>query len=487
MTSRSVRAPIPFNSRYREQGQALIYGLFVLMGGLAALFFLFNAGQLASEKSKLVNTADAVAYSAGVMHARALNFDAYNNRALVANEVLVAQMVSLSSWARYVQTHAENLVTVFPECADPYGSGAAAGALLNYDPLYAAMCYLTVQYAGNEIASRAKQVPSIIAPVMIVIEANKAAILAAQALLHSPLFPQMRGAVMQQVADLNYRNDGTVTVEPAGAVSTASTAMTDGWSSFTRQYSGDDRKRFAELAQLAAYRDEFVEKRSWNATALMPSLDPRCWGLRNEVRRRGGTELIGYDEWKAEDTESFWWVRGRRFSCRVRETPIAWGEQEAHPSNEDPDESGAFLGGSPSTNPGAHSRASSNDWTNYTGLPAFRDLSSSQLTEDDPTLMFSVRVARARTQARTSDAASSVAPSSRLNAYQSNFAKNVMAAVSTSEVFFERPLAHRENQFGKNLSLAKPREIGSLFNPYWQVRLIHSEADVNAQRTHQMN
>lgn len=30
----------------RQQGQALVYGLFVLVGGLAALFFLFNTGQL---------------------------------------------------------------------------------------------------------------------------------------------------------------------------------------------------------------------------------------------------------------------------------------------------------------------------------------------------------------------------------------------------------------------------------------------------------
>jgi len=69
----------------RQSGQALIFGLFALAGGLVALFFLFNTGQLTAEKTKLVNTADAVAYSAGVMHARALNFSAYTNRALVAN------------------------------------------------------------------------------------------------------------------------------------------------------------------------------------------------------------------------------------------------------------------------------------------------------------------------------------------------------------------------------------------------------------------
>ena len=85
-----------------QQGQALIYGIFVMVGGLAALFFLFNTGQLTREKTKLVNTADAVAYSAGVMNARALNYEAYANRAMVANTVAIAQLVSLSSWVQYV-------------------------------------------------------------------------------------------------------------------------------------------------------------------------------------------------------------------------------------------------------------------------------------------------------------------------------------------------------------------------------------------------
>jgi hypothetical protein len=58
----------------------LVFGLFVLIAGLAALFFFFNVGQLSREKTKLVNTADAVAYSAGVVHARALNFNAYARR-----------------------------------------------------------------------------------------------------------------------------------------------------------------------------------------------------------------------------------------------------------------------------------------------------------------------------------------------------------------------------------------------------------------------
>jgi len=120
--------PVARGCLRRQRGQALVFGIFLLMAGLAGLYFLFNAGQLTAEKTRLVTTADAVAHGADVMQARALNFDAYANRALVANEVLVAQMVSLSSWAQYAQTHADNLVWQFPECAEPYGYGAAFGA-----------------------------------------------------------------------------------------------------------------------------------------------------------------------------------------------------------------------------------------------------------------------------------------------------------------------------------------------------------------------
>ena len=66
----------PLDSRprlVRQRGQAMIYGLFMLIAGLAALFFLFNTGQMTAEKTKLVNTADAVAYSPRKAQNRRLN------------------------------------------------------------------------------------------------------------------------------------------------------------------------------------------------------------------------------------------------------------------------------------------------------------------------------------------------------------------------------------------------------------------------------
>ena len=68
----------------------------------AALLFVFDAGQASSEKRRLVDAADAAALSAATWQARALNFESYMNRAVIANEAAIAQSVSLRSWSAYM-------------------------------------------------------------------------------------------------------------------------------------------------------------------------------------------------------------------------------------------------------------------------------------------------------------------------------------------------------------------------------------------------
>lgn len=86
--------------RIRQRGQALVFITVTSVIVLLSLLVTYNVGQLAYHKIKLQNTADAAAYSAAVAHARTLNFHAYMNRGVVANQVAVAQIVSLTGWAR---------------------------------------------------------------------------------------------------------------------------------------------------------------------------------------------------------------------------------------------------------------------------------------------------------------------------------------------------------------------------------------------------
>jgi hypothetical protein len=443
----------------RQGGQALIYGLFVLIGGLAALFFLFNTSQLTAEKAKLVNTADAVAYSAGVMHARALNFDAYTNRALMANEVMIAQAVSIASWTKHVVPHTQN---VLPLMCQTYYSKPVALALATYIPV----CYLLSFEGAEEAATATDEVVQIAAQATIALsELAKRELQGAQSTMAGSLLPA-RMTVMQQVADANYVGDGTVHVD--------TTPITDNFLNFSNSYSGADRSRFKAASVEAANRDVFVKERSWTSANYLPCI----LGNKAEFRRRGGTELIGFDEWKAMDTASLhewtWHTHGifRLPTCDDSETELGYGAKSA--ANGTPDDSAAQYGNSRSDNPGASASADSGaagSSVAYSGLPTFYELSATQLAEQSPRLRFSIRVTRDKGQAKTSDGTSAIKPMGRLDIYDSKPKSDVLAAVSTSEVFFERPEARAD---GKT-------ELASLFNPYWQVRLIPTSAADVAQ------
>jgi hypothetical protein len=88
-------------SSVAQKGQAMVFGLLFLAVVLMALLALFNQGQLVNHRVQLENTADASVYSQAKLAARNQNFIAYTNRAMVANEVSIGQMVALLSWAKH--------------------------------------------------------------------------------------------------------------------------------------------------------------------------------------------------------------------------------------------------------------------------------------------------------------------------------------------------------------------------------------------------
>lgn len=60
---------------------------------------LYRTGRLTTDKMAMQNAADALAYSVSTVEARDLNFAAYTNRAIVANEVAIGQAIGMASWA----------------------------------------------------------------------------------------------------------------------------------------------------------------------------------------------------------------------------------------------------------------------------------------------------------------------------------------------------------------------------------------------------
>jgi len=75
----------------------------------AAIFVMASIGNKYTERSQVVNAADAAAYSGAVWTARHLNFLAYTNRAMIANHIGVGHFVAYLSWIRYIEDGTGNL------------------------------------------------------------------------------------------------------------------------------------------------------------------------------------------------------------------------------------------------------------------------------------------------------------------------------------------------------------------------------------------
>jgi hypothetical protein len=457
----------------------MVFGLFVLVAGLASMFFMFNTGQLVHDKGKLVNTADAVAYSAGVMHARALNYAAYTNRALLANEMTVAHVVSVASWLKFADRHA--LMANAFNCRTPYSL-----PLVDTMARYALVC-TALAYAQPQINQASTAFDSIANPIIGVVEASKLGLQAGQAVMLARMIPE-RQRVMQEVANANFRDDGAVEVE----ILNDDYTLFDG-APLLRTNTGDRRARFADAARQSASRDEFMNSRRWRDESLVQSCIGTNGIRRTRVDRAGGTSLIGLDEWKAVDSASRYRYRhDKRWRCVQRsEQVIAGGRSAAFRSADVEFNNTTAFGRSRAINPRAsRSAASSGDWRMYTGLPTFLSLSDRAQayspTNANPdrreiNVRFSVRLTRRPTEIRNSEGRSLVRSSSDpvhgVNNYRGAPLRGRYTAVSTSEVFFDRPSARQDGR----------TELANAFNPYWQVRLVRSEAAIAAATALQVN
>ena len=97
----------------------------------------------------------------------------------------------------------------------------------------------------------------------------------------------------------------------------------------------------------------------------------------------------------------------------------------------------------------------------FSGLPDSRDLAN--LDPSAPqTTGITIRVTKPRSALRTSGGSSAIQPAGQLAQFSADAPGSQLAAVSRAEVFFERPVARADGK----------EELPSLYNPYWQVRLV---------------
>src|SRR5450830_1911493 len=118
MTTRPWRLPSRPEVRGASQrGQTLIVILVfsAILG--AALLSLYNVAQLSTAKQQLNDAADTAAYSGATVIAQGLNYTAYTNRAILANNATIGQMVAMRSTLGMSQWYWKNTATAWKAMA----------------------------------------------------------------------------------------------------------------------------------------------------------------------------------------------------------------------------------------------------------------------------------------------------------------------------------------------------------------------------------
>lgn len=449
-----------------QRGQALVLGLVLMFAGALGFYFMFSTGQVASTRQRLDNAADAAAWSAALWRARVMNYHAYANRAIVAQEVAIAQAVTLTAWAKYFETF----------------SGTASVLAAPYPPVAAVLQLgadlartgreLTEQAAGEEVLARS---------------AYKRLLATSQELLHASVDTFGLGAVANEVARANDPRFFAFALPDEGA-----------FKAMTRRHADEDRARLEGVVE--ASLDEFVGgPRGTDVTLwLLPSscfgnplVSPSKWF--QALHKRGGTVMTpGFDRWEAADTHSLhdWRPQSGFFGFKgcnqVEALPLGWGAAQAAdgPAPGLPERSATDDGtwsfpleGPIKGNPGdvrhngfafalAEAGIAGHGYPGfeaYNGIEAVRELAYEALANPRfPTSRVAVLARVERDDVHTANVLNVGVGRLRL---AENYAGARLWSVSAAEVYFRRPEGAPERL-----------EYASLYSPYWQVRLVEPSA-----------
>jgi hypothetical protein len=410
--------------RRPHSGQASVMLLALIASLVTAFAVSFAAGQIVNDKMRLVNAADAAAYSAAQWEARSLNFQSYLNRAIVANEVAIAQLVSLRSWSSHVSTLTRN--------------GAAVARWI--PPLTGPIQALERGWhaVDSSLQAIAPGIEGSISAWNVDILTN------AQGLAHQ----QALIAAADLVGEVARANEPRARVNEATRLLQVRNAAA--WQNrFTDRYrrGGGDLRRFVGL--LMNSRDGF--SRSRRSGASVPLV---------RVARRGGTDLLAEHSWRGLDTLS---VHVDLLVDSV-EIPLGWGAAETR--HRTVNERGQH-GGSLSSNPAASRRATRSLRPSglYRGVPEIRDVITPS-RQDERRLRYSVALQIPQVELLSPERLlvpnGINGPDGINRSMATTLAGGGLHALGAAEVYFQRPSARADRR----------DEYPSLFSPYWQARLV---------------
>lgn len=527
--TRGARKRAP-SAAARMRGQALVLTVALLGVLLLGALLLFNTGQTVNAKLRLTNAADAAAYSVAAEQARALNFAAYMNRGRVANEVAVAQMVSMYSWMNNLHTHAG----MFQRTFETLSMIPIIGVV--FIPLDAV--YRGIRYALDSVRRPAVK-PGLNAAIrgLDVLDGIYADA-ATQAIRWATTADNAQLA--REVLD---RNDPGADFVPASLSHLTLEQLPDARNAFLQTHElGEERTpgmdRYRNVVMES--RDEFSRNRHARieigpGTSFEIPAYPGT-GIEVEITKDvvsdGGTDMVEYGRWSALDTtqlEVGITVTGYVGEClpivgcaRVEKTfldehfappppgTMGWGGAHAVESNDGQrfrpgihDNNGfvsVYEGGRPyrpyngvdgipgwvaENDPAAGlpyigdpSAQDGDEYLEgYTGLRNYDDVRPERARDPDDGPVFTVYARKGDGDVRTSDRIGVGGGAGTSTHLAGEAANNQYTALASAQVYFARPtgIAQFRRIFRGGTRVGEG-ERGSLFSPYWQARLVDTPA-----------
>ncbi|MFK7996037.1 MAG: pilus assembly protein TadG-related protein [Granulosicoccus sp.] len=448
--------------RKQEDGQVLPLGLVLVVLCVVGALLLFNTSQVASDKMRLANSADAAAYSGALWQARALNYQAYANRAMVANQVAIGQAVSLQSWMTYASMTSQNIATALKPVP-----------VLN----------LVTSGIDGAVAVAEQAVTLGARTLLAASNAATRALSLSQSAMHAATLANTE----ELISVVARESDPRFTTNSVYGLGRKASNATE-WLAFNTQHTKRDKSAMLNRQQLImASRDRFTRQRNWS---LFNNWVPSGFNTFHKLRRQGATRLLAVKtpqglewEWVAKDTMS---IHNKVYTWKgkkLKEVPVAWAaaftnsRRSNRPINRQSCGRNLLSGFKKSacTNftsnnhvaedfadlsiPNLLGKQTRIPMQGYGGVRSFWDLSKDAQVAADARLTVRVEVSLPAAELRNSDAI--------LNAGQLSsplvVAGKTLSSVSAADVFYRHPRHH--------FLSGSQRDRANAYNPYWQAQL----------------
>jgi hypothetical protein len=304
---------------FGQAGQVLPLGLLLSAVVLVAWVLSLNLGRLVHNKASLLRATDAAVYSAAVAQARALNLQAYLNRAQLAQQIAMAHLITMASAERYRATLARQ--------ASRFNPPASLIGML-FGP----------QYAAAYVAAKAGGLGDQVALAQLSMAFHRH-----DEVIHR-VIEQVRGEQIKRLSSHRQHVLEQVLVKNVGASGSSLTGTTLAELGLEASITVDDLPGFISrfssaeavwqaLLKRVSKQYGFLNDRH-HTTRNVWAVNLRCPHKRHELRRKGSTRLGANGVWSAQDHQSFHALRYNRvIGCYQREYPMGWALVNSAPSS----------------------------------------------------------------------------------------------------------------------------------------------------------